>query len=568
MGAKVGVKKHGDKATEAIVSECKQLDDKKAFKPRHQNELTKLQLKQVLLAITLVKEKRNGKLKGRTVADGRGQREHISRDDATSPTASIEALMISIAVDTKERRHVATADVKGAHLHADMDETVIMLFKGDVVDCMAQANPEKHGPYVHTTKKGKKLLCVELLKALHGCIKSASLWHKLFTSTLQKMGFALNPCDQCVTNKMIDGKQCTMCWFFDDLKISHMKLQVIKDIISVIKERCGKMAVTHGNKHTCVGMDIKHVPEKGEAEILMIEHLNVAIEAFPEDCSKPVKTPAALHAFEANKNCPKLKERDRKNLLHSVVAKQKVQIAFLTSRVTKADEDDWKKLKRLLQHVHCTINMPLTLSIDDMSSFKTWADVARALHNDMRSHTGGAIMAGKGLLHGKSSKQRTNVKSSTAAETVGASNFLLQTIWARNFVEAQCYKITNNDFFQDNMSAMKMEKNGIEQWSRHINIRCFFVKDRIASGEIKLIHCPTGIMNADFFTKPLQGLLFEKFRDIIMGFTHCSSLVAPASIDARSVLDGDISEDSPRPIQARLAHDSKDKVSRSPLTRD
>jgi hypothetical protein len=93
-------------------------------------------------------------------------------------------------------------------------------------------------------------------------------------------------------------------------------------------------------------------------------------------------------------------------------------------------------------------------------------------------------------------------------------------------------------------------------------------KDRITSGETNLIHCPTGIMIADFFTKPLQGLLFEKFRDIIMGITHCSSLVAPASIDARSVLDGDISEDSPRPIQARLAHDSKDEVSRSPLTRD
>jgi hypothetical protein len=74
-------------------------------------------------------------------------------------------------------------------------------------------------------------------------------------------------------------------------------------------------------------------------------------------------------------------------------------------------------------------------------------------------------------------------------------------------------------------------------------------------------------MIADHFAKPLQGLLFEKFRDIVMGITHCSSLVAPASINARSVLDGDISEDSPRPIQARLAHDSKDKASRSPLTK-
>jgi hypothetical protein len=148
-------------------------------------------------------------------------------------------------------------------------------------------------------------LANEELKELN--IKTALLWHRLFTSTLQKMGFALNPHDQRVANKMIDGKQCATRWFVDDLKTSHMKLQVAKDVMSVIKKRHGKMAVTHGNKHTCVGMDVEHVPEKGKAEILMIEHLKEAIEAFPEDCSKPVKTPAASHMFEANENCPKLK---------------------------------------------------------------------------------------------------------------------------------------------------------------------------------------------------------------------------------------------------------------------
>ena len=82
------------------------------------------------------------------------------------------------------------------------------------------------------------------------------------------------------------------------------------------------------------------------------------------------------------------------------------------------------------------------------------------------------------------------------------------------------------------MSSMKLEKNGSTsagQKSRHINIRYFFIKDRIANGDISLIHCPTGLMIADFFTKPLQGHLFNKFRDIIMGVTHFSSLVTPST---------------------------------------
>jgi hypothetical protein len=90
------------------------------------------------------------------------------------------------------------------------------------------------------------------------------------------------------------------------------------------------------------------------------------------------------------------------------------------------------------------------------------------------------------------------------------------------------------------MSAMKMEKNGRQsagQRSRHIHIRYFFIKDRIANKEITLMHCPTAIMVAVYFTKPLQGFLFVKFRDIIMGITHHSSLDTPEPDSLRSVLE-------------------------------
>ena len=63
------------------------------------------------------------------------------------------------------------------------------------------------------------------------------------------------------------------------------------------------------------------------------------------------------------------------------------------------------------------------------------------------------------------------------------------------------------------------------QQSRHINIRYFFIKDRIKEDNINIIYCPTEIIIADYFTKPLQGALFKKLRDIIMGHTHPSSLL-------------------------------------------
>ena len=58
--------------------------------------------------------------------------------------------------------------------------------------------------------------------------------------------------------------------------------------------------------------------------------------------------------------------------------------------------------------------------------------------------------------------------------------------------------------------------------TRHIDIHYFFIKDVLKRENITLAHCPTEEMLADFYTKPLQGSLFRKMRDYIMG--HSASL--------------------------------------------
>jgi hypothetical protein len=94
-----------------------------------------------------------------------------------------------------------------------------------------------------------------------------------------------------------------------------------------------------------------------------------------------------------------------------------------------------------------------------------------------------------------------------------------QELWTRYFLEAQGYDVSDSIVYQDNQSAMLLEKNGhgsSSKRTRHINIRYFFVADRIAAGEVKVEYCPTGDMLADFFTKPLQGSSFRKFREQIL----------------------------------------------------
>jgi hypothetical protein len=71
MTAKAGIKKHGQVAVDALFQELLQLNGKTVFDGNHRSKLTKVERQAALRAISVIKEKRCGKIKGRTVADGR-----------------------------------------------------------------------------------------------------------------------------------------------------------------------------------------------------------------------------------------------------------------------------------------------------------------------------------------------------------------------------------------------------------------------------------------------------------------------------------------------------------------
>ena len=82
---------------------------------------------------------------------------------------------------------------------------------------------------------------------------------------------------------------------------------------------------------------------------------------------------------------------------------------------------------------------------------------------------------------------------------------------------------------------MLLEKNGrgsSSKRTRHDNILYFFIKDRIAFGEVKLEYCPTGTILVDAFIKPLQESAFISFRDGIMNVSRHKN----NDIKTRSVL--------------------------------
>ena len=197
-------------------------------------------------------------------------------------------------------------------------------------------------------------------------------------------------------------------------------------------------------------------------------------------------------------------------------------IAFLTTRVKEPDKDDWKKLKRLILYLNGTKDLVVTLSAENARILKWYIDASYGIHKDMKSHTGAALTMGTGTVYNGSTKQKLNVRSSTEAELVGVDDYIAQVLWTNYFLKAQGFTTEDTIIYQDNKSAMLLEKNGrisSGKRTKHINARYFFITDRVERKGISLEYCPTGVMIADFFTKPLQGAKFLEFRKFIMNLT-------------------------------------------------
>jgi hypothetical protein len=235
---------------------------------QYSSTLYKVQKRESLRYLMFISNKQCGKINTRGCADGRKQQDTTTKEEASSPTVAIESVMLSATIDAMEERDVATVDIPGAFMQADIDEVVHVRFEGEIAKMLVRVDPNLYRKYVRD-ENVKSVLYVELLKALYGTLRYALLFWKLLSSKLVLWGSMINPFDWCVANKMIDGRQCTVLWHVDDFRISHVSDDLNTDIIKRINNEFGKEApitITRGKVHDYLGMTLDYC-EIGKVKI-------------------------------------------------------------------------------------------------------------------------------------------------------------------------------------------------------------------------------------------------------------------------------------------------------------
>jgi len=166
---------------------------------------------------------------------------------------------------------------------------------------------------------------------------------------------------------------------------------------------------------------------------------------------------------------------------------------------------DWQKAKRILRYLQGTKELQLTLSKEKPPELKGYSDASYAEEKDRKSTSGYVFMKNGGPISWKSSKQHIIALSSTEAEYISLTDAANEAMWLRNFDREIKNQSNTVEIFEDNQSAIHLSSDNIfSHRTKHIEVRYHFIREKVLNKDIKLTYCPTDLMIADIFTKPLD----------------------------------------------------------------
>ncbi|XP_057756497.1 uncharacterized mitochondrial protein AtMg00810-like [Arachis stenosperma] len=127
-----------------------------------------------------------------------------------------------------------------------------------------------------------------------------------------------------------------------------------------------------------------------------------------------------------------------------------------------------------------------------------------------RSTTGYCTFLGDSLILWKSKKQDVVSRSSTEAEYRALANAACEVLSLMALLKFMHIEVHSAMVFCDNISAIQMSTNPtLHERSKHIKIDYHFIREKVASGIIKLVHVPSKHQLADILTKALPAPQFQ-----------------------------------------------------------
>jgi hypothetical protein len=505
----------------AIEEEFRQLVEIGAWHPIHSKDATVKPIpSKMLLKRKLDSNGNLLKVKARFVGGGHMQ-PSVNPNPSSSPAALKSTVVLVCGIGALQSRNISTADFTGAYLLALMKYNVVIEINRQLTAILTKMYPD----YSSFVEQGK--LLVKLDRALYGCKESALLWYEEVSSFLLSIGFRKSDEDDCLFLKGHGEDILHLVLFIDDLLSTCKNLQAIKSLEESLIAKYKTVTFKYGNIHEYLGAQLDFSTPM-QVTIKMVNKVEQLLKDF--NISQSATSPAAAHLMQVRDLPPlptsqqiKLRSAIAKLLYLSINTRPDIclPVNFLCARVGKLDEDDEKKFLRILYYLNGTRTLGLTLKFSSpRPTINIYADASYGVNSDRKSQTGLCVQLDSATIIARSGKQKLVTKSSTEAELVACSDSVSYGISLLRLLSE--LEVPNKGIVvhQDNLSTLSLIQNNksTSQRTLHIDVRYFFLRDRLLRKQLSLVHTPTERMVADILTKPIQGTQFNVLRNLMM---HC-----------------------------------------------
>ncbi|RVW44373.1 Retrovirus-related Pol polyprotein from transposon TNT 1-94 [Vitis vinifera] len=446
--------------------------------------------------------------KTRLVVKGYSQREGIDFKETFSPVSIKDSFRVILSIVAHFDLELHQMDVKTSFLNGDLDENVYM---------------EQPTGF---TEVGKEHLVCKLNKSIYGLKQASRQWYLKFDRIITQNGFKKNTVDRCIYLRVSGSSYIFLVLYVDDILLASNDSDLLIETKHMLSTHFDMKDL--GEASYVLSIKIFRDRANGVLKLSQRTYIKKILKRFNMHNCSSTKVPIVKDDKFSKAQCPQNDDEREEmrtipylSLVGSLMYAQVCthpDIAFVVGMLgrylSNPRIEHWKAAKNVLMYLQGTKDLMLTYrrtNILDVVGFCD-ADFVGCI-DDKKSTTGYIFMMAGGVVSWKSVKQTLTTSSTMEAKYVACYEACCHAMWMQNFISALGVVDSISrplKLFCDNFTAAAFSKNtrSIPR-SKHIDVKFYFVKEKVAESLIDIEHMSTKIMLADPLKKGLPIVVFQ-----------------------------------------------------------
>ncbi len=341
----------------------------------------------------------------------------------------------------------------------------------------------------------------KLMKSIYGLKQSPRTWFNTLKHSLLDSKFTQSQKDATVFFKIEGVDSIYILIYVDDILVVASSEDVVKQTVALLLTKFNMKDL--GTVDFFLGMEVQ--VKDDSISLCQTAYIEKLLRKYKMVECNVKQTP--MNKLVVLKAGEQVDDRNYKQAIGSLiylVVSTRPDIAFAVSQLAKyascPDSTHWTAFKHLLAYLKNTIHYKITYYTNDITNIVGYADASFACDpNDRTSISGYVFIINGGPVSWFSRKQGLTALSTVEAEYIALGEGIKENLFIQHLLTELQIK-HQHKMLCDNQGAIAIARNP-EKFSRtkHIEIKYHFLRQHVASGQIKLNYCPTEEMIADMF---------------------------------------------------------------------